>query len=130
MYTHTHTKKERASTSYLDYLRELTISQYEIIIYLHAYHFKQLHSNKLTCLFPACNCGGAPCDRRTGQCLGEPPMPAPVTDCPDISKKSRDVFCCYTQSFFPMFTSPNYTYSMFFLASISLWNDRCKRGRH
>ncbi|XP_026582311.1 laminin subunit alpha-4 [Pseudonaja textilis] len=33
----------------------------------------------------ACNCGGAPCDRRTGQCLGEPPMPAPVTDCPDIS---------------------------------------------
>uniref|UniRef100_A0A8C6X0H3 Laminin subunit alpha 4 n=1 Tax=Naja naja TaxID=35670 RepID=A0A8C6X0H3_NAJNA len=33
----------------------------------------------------ACNCGGAPCDRRTGQCLREPPMPAPVTDCPDIS---------------------------------------------
>ncbi|XP_013922861.1 PREDICTED: laminin subunit alpha-4-like, partial [Thamnophis sirtalis] len=33
----------------------------------------------------ACNCGGAPCDRQTGQCLGEPPMPAPVTDCPDIS---------------------------------------------
>ncbi|XP_007432614.1 laminin subunit alpha-4 [Python bivittatus] len=33
----------------------------------------------------ACNCGGGPCDRRTGQCLGEPPMPAPVTDCPDIS---------------------------------------------
>ncbi|KAL7987832.1 hypothetical protein Chor_006751 [Crotalus horridus] len=33
----------------------------------------------------ACNCGGAPCDRQTGQCLGEPPMPPPVTDCPDIS---------------------------------------------
>uniref|UniRef100_A0A670IAS7 Laminin subunit alpha-4 n=1 Tax=Podarcis muralis TaxID=64176 RepID=A0A670IAS7_PODMU len=33
----------------------------------------------------ACNCRGGPCDRRTGQCLAEPPMPPPVTDCPVIS---------------------------------------------
>ncbi|XP_066469657.1 laminin subunit alpha-4 isoform X1 [Tiliqua scincoides] len=33
----------------------------------------------------ACNCRGGPCDRRTGQCLGEPPMPPPGTDCPVIS---------------------------------------------
>ncbi|XP_034965000.2 laminin subunit alpha-4 [Zootoca vivipara] len=33
----------------------------------------------------ACNCRGGPCDRRTGQCLAEPPMSPPVTDCPVIS---------------------------------------------
>ncbi|XP_053163539.1 laminin subunit alpha-4 isoform X2 [Hemicordylus capensis] len=33
----------------------------------------------------ACNCRGGPCDRRTGQCLAEPPMPPPGTDCPVIS---------------------------------------------
>uniref|UniRef100_A0A6J0UJV8 Laminin subunit alpha-4 n=1 Tax=Pogona vitticeps TaxID=103695 RepID=A0A6J0UJV8_9SAUR len=33
----------------------------------------------------ACNCGGGLCDRRTGQCLAEPPIPPPVTDCPVIS---------------------------------------------
>nr|XP_056712346.1 laminin subunit alpha-4 [Euleptes europaea] len=33
----------------------------------------------------ACKCGGGPCDRRTGQCLAEPPMPPPGTDCPVIS---------------------------------------------
>ncbi|KAH0622232.1 hypothetical protein JD844_024351 [Phrynosoma platyrhinos] len=32
-----------------------------------------------------CNCGGGPCDRRTGECLAEPPMPPPGTDCPVIS---------------------------------------------
>nr|XP_008118846.2 PREDICTED: laminin subunit alpha-4 [Anolis carolinensis] len=33
----------------------------------------------------ACNCGGGPCDRQTGECLAEPPMPPPGTDCPVIS---------------------------------------------
>ncbi|XP_062980837.1 laminin subunit alpha-4 [Elgaria multicarinata webbii] len=33
----------------------------------------------------ACNCRGGPCDRRTGQCLAEPPMSPPGTDCPLIS---------------------------------------------
>ncbi|XP_032999520.1 laminin subunit alpha-4 [Lacerta agilis] len=33
----------------------------------------------------ACNCRGGPCDRRTGQCLAEPPISPPVTDCPVIS---------------------------------------------
>uniref|UniRef100_A0A8D0C9K3 Laminin subunit alpha-4 n=1 Tax=Salvator merianae TaxID=96440 RepID=A0A8D0C9K3_SALMN len=33
----------------------------------------------------ACNCRGEPCDRRTGQCLAEPPISPPGTDCPVIS---------------------------------------------
>ncbi|XP_044282126.1 laminin subunit alpha-4 [Varanus komodoensis] len=33
----------------------------------------------------ACNCRGGPCDHRTGQCLAEPPVPPPATDCPVIS---------------------------------------------
>ncbi|XP_061479636.1 laminin subunit alpha-4 [Rhineura floridana] len=32
----------------------------------------------------ACNCRGGPCDRRTGQCLAEPPVLPPVTACPEI----------------------------------------------